>query len=169
MKIAKNILFTITALIASQYVRSQCDENVWNESWTSCELSTSPNPQRGESHWLLYEFDSAQPITDMHIWNANREGESNLGAKDVSIDYSTNGSSWVELGDYTFARADESPRLRRFRRTLAGGNVRDQDPVHLQFELRQCEPQVRLDSRGGLQEGRRQRTGGIRPRAHQET
>ena len=108
MKIIKNIVLMATMLIGSQYGFSQCDENVWNDSWTSCELSTSPNSLRGQSHWLLYEFDEPRAITDIHIWNANRSGESDLGVEEASIDYSIDGATWLELGDYTFPRANES-------------------------------------------------------------
>ena len=110
----KKFLVLLTVLIGAQHAVSQCDENVWNDSWTSCNLSPSPNTGRGESHWLLYEFDKPQRIKDIHIWNANKAGESNLGVKDATIDYSIDGSSWTELGSYTFPKADESEDYKGF-------------------------------------------------------
>ena len=82
--------------------------NVWNESWLSCTQTASPNPDRGVSHWLLYEFHENQFVDSTHFWNANRVGESGLGAKEVVIDYTVDGNSWTELGTYTIPQADES-------------------------------------------------------------
>jgi hypothetical protein len=89
---------------------AQCEDNgnFWNNSWVSCDQSMSPNPIRDESHWLLFDFHETQFIDSTHIWNANRSGESGSGAKEVIIDYSEDGSVWLELGQYTFPRANES-------------------------------------------------------------
>jgi len=91
-------------------LHSQCEENSsnWEESWTSCSTSANPNSLRGNSHWILYEFDAPHYITTSHIWNANRTGESGRGLKDVIIDYSIDGSSWIHLGDFTFSQGTES-------------------------------------------------------------
>ena len=87
---------------------SQCynGSNVWNESWVSCQISTNPNSQRGTSHWIHYEFEQAESIEDLWVWNANRAGEIGWGAKDVIIDYSTDGNTWISLGDFTFPQAN---------------------------------------------------------------
>ena len=100
-----NILLLIIALFSSHFAISQCDENVWNDSWTSCSLSSSPNSIRAESHWLLYEFDQPQRIGEIHIWNANKEGESILGVKDATVDYSIDGTSWTELGSLHLSKS----------------------------------------------------------------
>ena len=91
-------------------VRSQCEDksNNWTESWTSCSTSANPNAARNNSHWILYEFDTPHYITTSHIWNANRTGESSEGLRDVIIDYSLDGSTWVQLGSYTFSKGTES-------------------------------------------------------------
>lgn len=91
-------------------LNAQCVENgnYWNESWVSCNTSPNPNTDRGDSYWLLYEFHEAQYIDSTYVWNANRQGESGWGAKDVVIDYSVDGTTWVELGAYTFPQATET-------------------------------------------------------------
>ena len=103
-----------TAIVFAMFLcfnlSAQCSDNgnYWNNSWVSCEISANPNPLRGDSHWLLYEFHETQFIDSTHIWNANRNGESNWGAKDVVIDYSEDGNAWIELGQYTFPKSNES-------------------------------------------------------------
>ena len=86
-------------------------------------LRTNPNPNaiRGNSHWLLYEFDEHQYIDSSYVWNANRTGESSNGAKEVTIDYSTDGNTWIELGQYTFPKADETLTYSGFEGPEFGG------------------------------------------------
>lgn len=106
----KYILLFICSLIGSLTVQGQCTDNgnYWNESWVSCQTSMNPNTIRGNSHWILYEFNENQGIAGSYVWNANRTGESGWGAKDVVIDYSTDGTTWVQLGTYVFPQANES-------------------------------------------------------------
>ena len=91
-------------------LNSQCtdDGNVWNKSWVSCQISQSPNLERTASHWLLYDFHEDQFFDSTHIWNANRIGESEWGAKEVVIDYSEDGTTWNEIGTFTLPKADET-------------------------------------------------------------
>lgn len=105
----KYILLIINFAIAVS-MSAQCTDagNYWNESWVSCTTSTNPNPMRGASQWMLFEFHTPQFIDSTHIWNANRTGESGWGAKDVVVDYSDDGgASWIQLGQYTFPQGSE--------------------------------------------------------------
>jgi len=103
-------IFIIALFFSTHILHAQCVENgnYWNQSWVSCTTATNPNPTRGDSHWLLYEFNEAHYIDSSYIWNANRTGESGWGANEVVIDYSADGSTWVELGQFTFAQAPEN-------------------------------------------------------------
>ena len=98
------------SFVAVHSLHAQCkdDDNYWNNSWVSCTTSTNPNPSRSATHWLLYDFQEAHFIDSSYIWNANRTGESGWGAKEVVIDYSLDGTNWLELGQYTFPQAPES-------------------------------------------------------------
>jgi len=110
-----SLLFICT--LACYMLSAQCADtgNYWNQSWVSCTTSPNPNPLRGDqSHWLLYEFDEAHYIDSTYIWNANRAGESGWGAKDVVIDFSTDGTTWEELGAYEFSRAPETDTYEGF-------------------------------------------------------
>lgn len=82
--------------------------NVWNQSWTSCAKRVCPIPTYGIAHWIQFEFEQAESITKMHIWNANRPGESEMGAKDVDIHYSLDGTTWSYLGRQVFPKASEN-------------------------------------------------------------
>ncbi len=92
------------------YVLSQCvdDTNYWENSWVSCETRSNPNPLRGNSYWINYQFSQPEAITDIHFWNANKTGESATGAKDIIIDYSIDGVNWINEGFYTLPQANES-------------------------------------------------------------
>ncbi len=79
--------------------KAQCvdESNYWIESWTSCEVSANPNTLRGNTVWMEIEFAEPQAIATTQIWNANKIGESSKGAKNVFVDISTDGISWVAL------------------------------------------------------------------------
>ncbi|MHC4866972.1 MAG: Calx-beta domain-containing protein [Planctomycetota bacterium] len=65
--------------------------------------------------WVRYEFDQVYTLTNMWVWNYNQDvtggGDlrTNRGINSCTIEYSTNGTSWTELGSgHTFAIADGS-------------------------------------------------------------
>jgi len=109
-------IFAGCALLTANKLSAQCvDEgNYWNKSWTSCEKTMSPNATRGAKHWLLYEFDEPQNISGSYIWNANLPGTGNTGARNVIIDYSVDGNTWIELGNFNFPKANESSNYNGF-------------------------------------------------------
>lgn len=88
-----------------------CDENTGNHStnpnssWLSCEPTQSPNPERGLSHWIQYDFGAIYALDNADIWNYNGSGASAQGFKDVVIDYSLDGVNWSELGTFNWAQA----------------------------------------------------------------
>lgn len=106
----KNLLIIALIMIGSHAAMTQCmdDTNQWAKSWTSCQKSANPNPLRGDSHWILYDFIENHNIDSSHIWNANRVGESAMGINEIIVDYSLDGDSWLELGTFTVPRAPET-------------------------------------------------------------
>ena len=64
-------------------------------------------PAGGESVWIQYEFDGVHMLHAMEVWNYNVIFEPVLGfgLKDVTVEYSVDGTDWVALGDMEFARA----------------------------------------------------------------
>ncbi len=57
--------------------------------------------------YIQYEFDSLYRLHEMLVWNYNVLFEPMLGfgLKDVTVEYSDNGTDWTALGDVEFARA----------------------------------------------------------------
>ena len=39
------------------------------DSWQSCEISMNPNPERGESHWIMYDFGKVVKLEEVRFWN----------------------------------------------------------------------------------------------------
>lgn len=105
-------LFAILILFffSWNFSHAQCTtdghSNVWNDAWISCQTSPNPNPVRGTGHWIAYEFEVANSLGEMHYWNSNETGATDKGIKDVVIDYSLDGQTWIELGTFQF---DEAP------------------------------------------------------------
>jgi len=70
------------------------------DTWLS---SDEPN-----GAWIEYELDKVCKLHEMWVWNANQMIESlvGFGLKDVTIEYSTNGTDYTTLGTtHEFARA----------------------------------------------------------------
>ena len=60
------------------------------------------------SPWIQFEFDKANSIHEMWVWNSNQviEQALGLGAKDVTIEISTDGDTWTALeGEFQFTQA----------------------------------------------------------------
>jgi Carbohydrate binding domain len=57
--------------------------------------------------YLQYEFDGVYKLHEMLAWNYNVQFEPMLGfgLKDVTVEYSENGTDWTVLGDVEFAQA----------------------------------------------------------------
>ncbi len=76
------------------------DTNIWGTR-----LGT-PGPV-----WIQYAFDKAYTLHEMWVWNYNTNIESLVGSgfKDVTVEYSSNGTDWTALGDFVFAQASGLP------------------------------------------------------------
>jgi hypothetical protein len=63
-------------------------------------------------NWIQFEFDRLYLLEKMWVWNSNQQVEYivGFGAKDVTVEYSADGSTWTPLaGVPVFTRADSSP------------------------------------------------------------
>ncbi|MDI6451302.1 discoidin domain-containing protein [Anaerobaca lacustris] len=67
-------------------------------------LSAAEGPQPS---WIQYEFDTVYPLDAMWVWNYNGQFEPvlGMGCKDVTVEYSEDGTAWTTQGDFEFARA----------------------------------------------------------------
>jgi len=79
--------------------------NTPNNSWISCVPSQSPNPARGESHWVSFDFGNVFQLNNINLWNYNVFGSTAMGFKDVVIDYSIDGVNWIEAGAFQVPQA----------------------------------------------------------------
>lgn len=103
----KNIMLVIFLFAASMSVSyGQCFPNRHStnffDGWISCELAQSPNPLRGKSHFIMYDYGKVFALGQVEIWNTNDPSHLDWGMRDVAIDYSLDGVNWVEAGEYTF-------------------------------------------------------------------
>jgi len=57
--------------------------------------------------WIQYQFDRVYQLHELWVWNHNTEFEPVLGygCKDVTVEYSTDGTTWALLKDVQFAQA----------------------------------------------------------------
>jgi Concanavalin A-like lectin/glucanases superfamily/F5/8 type C domain len=63
-------------------------------------------PSGGEPIWIQYEFDRVYNLHEMLVWNYNSQFELVLGfgVKDVTVEYSVDGTDWTSLGDVELAQ-----------------------------------------------------------------
>jgi len=105
----KYISLIIIIISALQIAGAQCFPNRHStnfyDGWISCEASTSPNATRPKGHFIMYDFGKIFSLGQMLIWNTNDPAHLDWGMQEVSIDYSTDGISWVHAGDFIFPQA----------------------------------------------------------------
>ncbi|MEN6575567.1 MAG: LamG-like jellyroll fold domain-containing protein [Phycisphaerales bacterium] len=55
----------------------------------------------GVPAWIQYTFDGEYRVDKLWVWNANSQIETfmSFGAKDVTVEYSTDGETWAQLPD----------------------------------------------------------------------
>jgi len=91
---------------------AQCIENghspFQNQGWLSCNTSIGPNPDRGDAHWIMYDFGHIYALDSVYFWNHNVWGETGMGIKSILIDYSTDKENWNTIGPITVDKAPGS-------------------------------------------------------------
>ncbi len=67
-------------------------------------------PNGADPVWILYAFDRVYKLHEMLIWNHNSEFELilDIGLKNVTVEYSTDGIDWTSLGEVEFAQGTAS-------------------------------------------------------------
>ena len=80
-------------------------DNDWVDSWLSDpngagDSNTPPGDCSGQA-WISVEFGGKYNISQMRVWNFNENGNTSPGLKNVSIEYSTDGSNWTTLSALT--------------------------------------------------------------------
>jgi len=106
----KNILvISIAIFLGAQNLYSQClpdrHSTNWFDGWISCETSANPNTSYGNTHWIMYDLGFTYTLYGSQFWNSNDPANLNYGLMDYSIDYSINGTTWTNLGNFTLNQA----------------------------------------------------------------
>jgi len=108
----KKFLFSIILLAIASYGYSQCFTDRHNsstdQSWLSCEKSVSPNSDRGNTHWIMYDFGDVYKLGQSTFWNINNPDELRSGIRDAYVDYSVDGINWTQWGTMHLEMADAS-------------------------------------------------------------
>ena len=126
------LIITIFFALACATVSAQCfldrHNTTWYDGWISCTPSMNPNPARGESHWILYDFNYPYGLFQMHIWNTNAPEYLTSGMHEIVIDISNDGVNWTEVGDFEIPMADGTS-------TYEGLDLYDFGGVNAQYVL----------------------------------
>lgn len=110
-------IYTITfifllVLNLSDSVNGQCFDDghspFQSQGWLSCNTSVGPIPDRGDAHWILYDFGHIYTLESVYFWNHNTWGETGMGVKSILIDYSTDKESWNTIGPISIEKAPGS-------------------------------------------------------------
>ena len=80
----------------------------WFDGWVSCETRENPNRDRGEGHWIMYDYGAAYVLHQMQIWNSNDPANLDRGLQEVIIDYSADGIIWATAGTFQLPQATGS-------------------------------------------------------------
>jgi hypothetical protein len=101
------ILVLISCAYLSSYAQCNLERHntTWYDGWVSCKKKPSPNPTRGNSHWIMYELGYKYILGDTYFWNHNVPYSLGQGAKTIAIDYSIDGISWESYGNVTLQQA----------------------------------------------------------------
>ncbi len=99
-------IYIISLLLLSlNLVFGQCypdrHNTTWYDGWISCQTAPSPNPIRGNSHWVQYNLGTTYVLHDFFVWNTNAPDLLDWGMQEIVVDYSVDGITWEELGTYT--------------------------------------------------------------------
>lgn len=75
------------------------------QQWLSCQKKLSPNPNREEGYWLLYDFGIPYNLATTTVWNYNEPSFLQYGITRLAIDYSLDGQIWETWGEIDLTSA----------------------------------------------------------------
>ena len=101
------VIIVYCSFIFQNHLIGQCaatDQSLWENTWESCELSQSPNPNRGQGHWIMYDLGKQYTLSTTRIWNSNIDLEK--GVRNLIVDYSLDGDNWTFLDSIEISKAE---------------------------------------------------------------
>ena len=99
-------IFTVISVYSQAYPDRH--NTSYTDAWVSCEEAESPNIKRDAGHWIMYDFGDQYSLHESTIWNFNVPDTTSRGMNDIVIDYSNDGETWIELGEYSINEAPGS-------------------------------------------------------------
>lgn len=106
------LIAVLFCAISVSMATAQCFPNRHNAnedaSWLSCSTSPNPNPDRGTSHWVMYELDDVYEFFNLTVWNYNHVYDHNNGVSEIVVDVSLDGVTWQEAGIFNVLESDGS-------------------------------------------------------------
>ncbi len=96
--------------LANYIPYAKCDitdllDNNEENNWLSCTISANPNAIYGDGHWIMYDMGQRHELHETHFWNYNVAGSTDQGFQSVAIDYSLDGITWSNYGNYSWPLA----------------------------------------------------------------
>ncbi len=83
--------------------------NYMQYSWISGEPVISPIDYRSDiGTWIQFDLGHIYQLAELWAWNFGYGDDSQMGLRDIIIDYSTDGLNWTELGRFEWENADPS-------------------------------------------------------------
>lgn len=104
----KYIISIISIFLFHYSVSGQCfdaDNNIWKDTWASCQKTANPNPENGNSHWIQYDLGTSRNLSETWVWNTNDPNKLDRGFNQVKVDYSDDGETWTTWGEMNFPKA----------------------------------------------------------------
>lgn len=105
----QTIVYIFLFSLSSYISYSQCypDRHSTNahDGWVSCSVAPSPNPNWGNSHWILYDLGSVKQLYQSTIWNLNNPDRLDWNIRSARFDYSIDGTSYSNLTTTTLPQA----------------------------------------------------------------
>ncbi len=106
------IYTTLFVLFLAGRLNAQCDFGTHStsllDSWLSCTTSASPNIERPNGHWIMYDLGSPHHLFESRIWNLNALGLTGQGVQNIHFDVSFDGQSWLPWGQFQVPEAPGS-------------------------------------------------------------
>lgn len=97
------LLFISMSLTAQEFTP---DASIWKDPWVSCNTSPNPNAIYGNTHWVRYDLGVQRNLSKSWVWNINDPERLDLGFREVRVDYSLDGVTWVHHESMTFPKAE---------------------------------------------------------------
>ena len=108
----KLLLISCITILSCNFLLAQCNADRHSakitDQWMSCETSINPNTERGDSHWIMYDFGDDYALNASTIWNCNVYNQTDSGIQNYAVDISNDGETWLAQGEYELSQADAS-------------------------------------------------------------